>query len=60
MPILTLREVEAMRNKEAELGIVRNEGWAWVNGFGEVAGGDGHGAREGDGSGSGERLVDGP
>jgi hypothetical protein len=32
MPILTLRELDAMRDKEADLGIVRNEGWAWVNG----------------------------
>lgn len=32
MPILTLREVSAVKDKEAELGIVRNEGWAWVSG----------------------------
>ncbi len=32
LPILTLSELEALREKEADLGIVRNEGWAWVSG----------------------------
>lgn len=32
MPILTLREVDALRKKEEELGIVRDQSWAWVSG----------------------------
>jgi hypothetical protein len=31
LPVLTLRELDALKEKDGELGIARGGGWAWVN-----------------------------
>lgn len=32
LPVLTLRELDAMKDKDGELGIARGTHWAWVSG----------------------------
>ena len=31
LPVMTLRELQALKDKDGELGIARGGGWAWVS-----------------------------
>ena len=31
LPVMTIRELEALKEKDGELGIARGGGWAWVS-----------------------------